>query len=147
MPSPETIDILNRVLTILRRSFPQYVRYARPYVTAADEQAVETFQEISDGQNALGERVNELIVQSGALPDVASFPMEFTDTHDLDFDYLIRAAIGYQQQDIADLKECAESLQLAPAAKSLVEEALGMAKGHLESLEELTSERDSAAAI
>jgi len=143
MPSADTIDVLNRVLTILRRSFPQYVRYARPYVSSGDEQAVEMFHEIADGQDALAERVNELIVQSGARPDTASFPMEFTDTHDLDVDYLIREAIGYQRQDIADLKQCAESLQLAPAARSVVEEALGMAKGHLESLEELAADRSA----
>jgi hypothetical protein len=145
MSSPETVDTLNRVLTILRRSFPQYVRYARPYIPAGDEQALETFHEIADGQDVLAERVNELIVQSGARPQTASFPMEFTDTHDLGIDYLIREAIGYQRQDIASLNECAESLQLAPAAKSVVEESLGMAKGHLESLEELAAERDSAA--
>jgi bacterioferritin (cytochrome b1) len=144
MSSPETIDLLNRVLTNLRRSFPQYLRYARPYIPAGDERAVETFHEIADGQDTLSERVNELIVKSGALPQVAAFPMEFTDTHDLDLDYLIREAIGYQRQDIADLKACAESLQLAPAARSLVEEALGMAKGHLESLEELAGARATA---
>ena len=139
MPSPETIDVLNRVLTILRRSFPQYLRYAHPYLPPGSEHAVEIFEEIASGQDALAERVHELIIQSGALPDVGPFPMEFTDTHDLSIDYQIREAIGYQKQDIADLKACAESLQLAPAAKTLVEEALGMAKGHLESLEDLAA--------
>jgi len=147
MPSAETIDILNRVLTILRRSFPQYLRYSRPYIPAGDERAVEVFHEIADGQDALDERVNELVVKSGALPEVAAFPMEFTDTHDLGLDYLIREAIGYQRQDIADLKACAESLPLAPAARSLVEEALGMAKGHLESLEELQNLRAASTTV
>lgn len=147
MSSADAVDTLNRVLAILRRSFVQYARHARPYIPRGRERAMETIYKIADEQDALAERVSHEIAESGALPDSGEFPMEFTDTHDLDFDYLIRAAIGYQQQDIADLKECAESLQLAPAAKSLVEEALGMAKGHLESLEELTSERDSAAAI
>jgi hypothetical protein len=35
------------------------------------------------------------------------------------------------------LEECVEQLRLAPAAQSLAAEALGTAKGHLESLEEL----------
>jgi bacterioferritin (cytochrome b1) len=147
MSSPETIDVLNRVLTILWRSFPQYLRYARPYLPPGSEHVVEMFAEIAAGQDALAERVHELILQSGALPDVAPFPMEFTDTHDLDIDYLIREAIGYQKQDIANLKQCAESLQLAPAAKTLAEEALGMAKGHLESLEELASDKRPVAAV
>lgn len=137
MSSPETIDVLNRVLTILQRSFPQYLRYARPYLPAGNERAVETLHEIAVGQDALAERINEQIIQSESLPDTGAFPIEFTDTHDLGIEYLVREAIGYQKQDIADLQTCAESLELAPAAKTLVEEALGTAKGHLELLEEL----------
>ncbi len=32
MSSIDTIHVLNRVLEILERSFPQYLRYARPYI-------------------------------------------------------------------------------------------------------------------
>jgi hypothetical protein len=147
MSSPETVDILNHVLTILRRSFPQYLRFARPYIPTGDQPVVETFVEIADAQDVLAERVNQLIVESGSLPETAAFPMEFTDTHDLGIDYMIREAIGYQRQDIADLKQCAESLNLVPAGKTLVEEALGMAKGHLESLEELAASRPGASTV
>ena len=46
----------------------------------------------------------------------------------------MQEAIDYQKQDIADLEQCVDALRLAPAAQSLAAEALGMAKGHLESL-------------
>ncbi|MCH8840898.1 MAG: hypothetical protein IH831_09560 [Planctomycetes bacterium] len=65
------------------------------------------------------------------------FPMEFTDMHDLGIDYLVNVAIAYQQQDIDAIGRLIEDLQSAPAAKSLAEESLGMAKGHLESLRDL----------
>lgn len=145
MSPTDTVEVLNRVLTILWRSFPQYMRYARPYIPTGEERALETLDQIVAGQDALAERVHEQLIQAGALPDTPAFPMEFTDTHDLGLDYLIRNAIGYQQQDIAELQSIADSLHLAPAAKALAEEALGMAKGHLESLEELAAERKSAA--
>lgn len=137
MPSLDTIDTLNRVLAILQRSFPQYMRYARPYIPPGREDVMETIDEIVTGQDALAERVNRHIFDSGGLPDPGKFPIEFTDTHDLDIDYLIREAIGYQQQDIADLTAIADALRLSPVAQSLAYEALGMAKGHRESLEEL----------
>lgn len=139
MPSPDTIDVLSRVLAILERSFPQYLRYARPYIPFGHEGVWETIEEIVAGEDALAERVSQMIFESGGLPEPGKFPIEFTDTHDLGIDYLIQEAIGYQKQDIANLKECADSLNLSPAAGALAAEALGMAKGHLESLEELAA--------
>jgi hypothetical protein len=137
MSSPETIDVLNRVLAILQRSFPQYMLYARPYIPSGREDVMETIAEIVAGQNALAERVSETVIESGGLTDTGKFPIEFTDTHDLAIDYLLREAIVCQKQDIIELAQCVDALRLSPAAQSLAAEALGMAKGHLESLEEL----------
>jgi hypothetical protein len=137
MSSPETIDVLNRVLGILQRSFPQYLRYARPYIPTGRETVMETINEIVAAQDMLAERLSQYIFDAGGLSDPGKFPIEFTDTHDLAIDFLIQQAIAYQKQDIADLEKCVEALRLAPAAQSLAAEALGMAKGHLESLEEL----------
>jgi hypothetical protein len=137
MPSVDTIEILNRVLVLLQRSFPQYLRYARPFIPAGRENVMETIEEIVAGKDALAERVSQYIFESGGLPDPGRFPIEFTDTHDLEIDFLIREAIDYQTEDIANLEECVDLLRLAPAAQSLAAEALGMAKGQLESLEEL----------
>jgi hypothetical protein len=96
-----------------------------------------TIEDIAVGQDAVAERVNQTIIESGGLTDNGKFPLEFTDTHDLAIDFLIQEAIAYQKQDIADLEQCVDALRLSPAAQSLAAEALGMAKGHLESLEEL----------
>jgi hypothetical protein len=147
MPSSDTIDVLNRVLAILERSFPQYLRYARPYVPAGREEIMETIDEIVTLQNSLARRVSQMIFESGALPETGKFPIEFTDTHDLSIDYLVEEAIGYQKQDIADLAECADELILAPAAQALAAEALGMAKGQLESLEELRTKPGEATIV
>jgi hypothetical protein len=134
---PETADVLNRVLAILQRSFPQYLRYARPYIPPGREDVMATIDEIVAGQDALAERVSQYIFDSGGLPDRGKFPIEFTDMHDLAIDFLIQEEIDCQKQDVANLEQCVESLRSAPAAQSLAAEALGMAKGHLESLEAL----------
>ena len=144
MPSHDTVDILTRVLVVLVRSFPQYLRYARPYIPPGRETVMEAIHEIVAGQESLAERISDYIFESGGLADHGKFPIEFTDTHDLQIDFLILEAIGYQREDIANLEQCVEALRLAPAAQSLAAEALGMAKGHLESLEEQKSEGDSA---
>jgi hypothetical protein len=137
MSPPDTIDTLNRVLAMLRKSFPQYLRYARPYIPPNYAGAWETLADVAVAQDALAERAGEQIIAAGARPSSGEFPMEFTDTHDLGIDYLIREAIGYQKQDVAELEALSASPDLAPAARSLVAEALGMSKGHLESLQAL----------
>jgi hypothetical protein len=147
MASPDTIDVLNRVLVTQLRSFPQYLKFARPYVPMGREAVMETIDEIVAGQDALAARVAQQITDSGSLPDSGDFPIEFTDTHDLAIDYLVQEAIGYQKQDIAELAECVDALRLAPAAQSLAAEALGMAKGYLESLQELPSDPEASTIV
>jgi hypothetical protein len=137
MSSPETIDTLNRVLAILERSFPQYLRWARPYIPQGRENVMGTIETIVAGQDALAERVAQQVFESGGLPDHGDFPIEFTDTHDLAIDFLVDEATRCVKQDIAELQHCADALRLSPAAQSLAQEALGMTKGHLELLEKL----------
>jgi hypothetical protein len=144
MPSPDTIEILNRVLVLVTRSYAQYLRYARPYIPAGREDVLETIREIVTAQEMLAERIGRYILESGGLPDPGRFPIELTDTHDLAIDFLVREAIRYQRQDIANLQQCVDALRLAPAAQSLAAEALGMAKGHLESLQELQVRGDAS---
>src|SRR6478752_5491461 len=119
MPSPDTINVLNRVLEILERSFPQYLRYARPYVPPGRESIMQTIEQIVAGQDALAERVSQHIFESSGLPDHGDFPIEFTDTHDLAIDFLLQEAIDCTKQSIGDLEQSVDSLRLAPAAQSL----------------------------
>ena len=101
---------------------------------------METLDSIVSDQNVMVQRISQLLYDAEQPPRYGEFPMEYTDLHDLDIDYLIGAAVKYQQQDIVSIGEIADQLQLAPAAQALAEEALGMAKGHLDSLQELLPE-------
>ena len=134
MPSSDTIDVLNRVLEILERSFPQYLLLRAAVRSAGRENVMQTIEQIVAGQDALAERVSQHVFESSGLPDHGDFPIEFTDTHDLGIDFLLQEAIDCTKQDIADLEQCVDALRLAPAAQSLASEALGMTKGHLELL-------------
>jgi hypothetical protein len=137
MSSLDTIDTLNRVLEILERSFPQYLRWARPYIPAGRQNVMQTIETIVAGQDALAERISRQVFESGGLPDHGDFPIEFTDTHDLGIDFLVGEAIDCVKQNVAELAACVDALRLAPAAQSLAAEALGLTKGHLEQLEKL----------
>ena len=139
----DTVAILNRLLLIHERSLPMYLVHARPWThmgseKALDEKALDVFQLIVADQRAMAERISEFIIQAGhQVHTGGAFPLEFTDMHDLAVEFLIGQAVAYQKQDVEAIQSCVGQLRLAPAALSLAEEALGMAKGHLQSLDEL----------
>jgi hypothetical protein len=137
MMTLDAIRHLNRLLAIHCRSFVQYLRWSRPYVPPGHEDELETLEAIAQDQDAMSERISKMIVDGGALPLTGEFPMEFTDLHDLDLNFLIAAAVRYQDYDLSAVQEVVNGLQGAPAARALAEEALGMSKGHLDSLREL----------
>jgi bacterioferritin (cytochrome b1) len=132
----ETIHLLNRLLAIHCRSFPQYLRYSEPYVRAGRAEVLETVTAIAQDQDVLADRISRMIVDADGLPRTGEFPMEFTDLHDLDLDFLMQLGVRYQEQDVAAIQAIVDRLQESPAARAIAEEALGMAKGHLDSLRE-----------
>ena len=137
MNDPTTAPLLNRLLAILQRSFPQYLQHSRPYLPPGADEIVETLESVVADQDVLAERVSKMLIDMQAPLRTGGFPMEYTDLHDLDIDFLIAAAVDYQRQDIGAIQQLVDQLQMAPAAKALAEEALGMGKGHLDSLQEL----------
>ncbi len=104
---------------------------------------MEAISAIVDDQNGMVARLSQMVADAQAPPRFGEFPIEYADRHDLDINFLLGLATKYQEQDIASISEIAEQLQLAPAAQSLAEEVLGMAKGHLDSLTELLPEATS----
>jgi hypothetical protein len=133
----DAIRSLNRLLAIHCRSFVQYLRWSRPHVPPGHDEELETLAAIAADQDAMAERISRAVVDAGALPRTGEFPMEFTDLHDLDIEFLVAAAVRYQEFDVTALQQIVENLPSAPAARAIAEEALGMAKGHLDSLREL----------
>ena len=138
MSSVESIRVMHRLLAVHQSSFPRYLQSAPPVVRGDRQAATDTLAQIVADQQLIAERITDWLLAAGSPPvGGEDFPMEFTDAHDLGIDYIIRRTIEYQRQDIEMIQRCVAQLQLTPSAHALAEEALGMAKGHLESLEEL----------
>ena len=136
MTSIEAVTVLNRVLSIVLRSFPQYLRYSRPWVPPGHERELAALEKIVTEQDTFAERITAAIDDLGGMLDRGEFPMEFTDTHDLSIDYLVREAIGYGRQDAAGLESLAATPGLVPPADLLTGEAVHMVKRHLALLEQ-----------
>jgi hypothetical protein len=138
-------DILNRLLAIEYRSLPMYLLWACPHRTAGDEQAWKTIQSIVDDQKAMSTRIAELIADRSWRVDLGDFPITFTGSHDLDLDYLVRRLVDWQKGTVASIQECYTALADDPVAQAVADEALGEAKGHLESLEEIVARKNAPA--
>ena len=139
MPAADSIEVLNRLQIIHHRSLPMYLGYATPYLMRGDEKAREVLAQIVEYQKELVDRIGELIIERGGRVHHGEFPMYFTGLHDLSLEYLVRRMIADMKRDVAAIERCAAELDDDPLAKAIAEEALGAAKGHLDSLEELVN--------
>jgi hypothetical protein len=138
MTAADTNTVLNRLLVLHHRSLPMYLGYAHPFTIRGDEQAKSVLLHIVESQKEMVDRIGSLLIERDWDIAHGEFPMYFTGLHDLSYDYLTKRMIADQRRDIAAIELCVEKLDGDPLGKALAEEALGAAKAHLDSLEELT---------
>lgn len=134
------IEELNRLLEIEYRSFPTYLADASPWTSQHDDKAVEALKNIVADQRVISQRIGELILDLGGRIEPGEYPLQFTDTHFLSLDYLLKELQYYQRQDIADIERIVARLVGEREAKELAEEALGAERAHLEAIEALLSQ-------
>ena len=144
MDFENSVDLLNELLATVYRSMPMYLADATPWTRRGDEKAVETITDIITEQKGTCERLAAAIVQRGGVVDAGEYPTVYTDLHFLSLDYLLNELIRAQKADIETIGKCAERLWNDPPAQAMAKEALGAARGHLQSLEELVAETSDA---
>ncbi|MDX1965010.1 MAG: ferritin-like domain-containing protein [Pirellulales bacterium] len=133
--------ILNQVLIMLNRSFAMYLHYAMPYFTQGDEQLRAAFENLVADQKSYVDKLGEMIIDRETRAEMGQFPMQYTDCHDLSIQYLIRELVRDQERDVRAFTRAVEFLRRDPAALALVEEILGNAQGHLETLSSLAKQQ------
>jgi hypothetical protein len=145
MPHTKANAALNRLLTIVFRSFPMYLVDAAPWMHPGDNRAKQLLNHMVDDGKVYSQRLSDLLMDRRALAGYGEYPMVFTDTHDLSLDYLLSEISYYQKQDIAGIQKCVADLAHDPEGRTLAEEILGNSRGHLESLDELIKRFGAAA--
>jgi hypothetical protein len=133
---PSTAAIMNRLLVLHQRSLPMFLTYASPWTASHDEQALEALRHLVEDQKRLAGQIADYMLERRWRMDPGEFPLEFTGLHDVSLDYLWPKLIDAQRRDIREIQASIAGLNSDPYARALAEEALGSAKGHLESLEE-----------
>ena len=134
-----SVALLNRLITVHGRSLAVYLASAVPWLRDSQGDAAEVLRVISDDHQRTTDRLAELIIDAGGRIELGGFPMAFTSYHDLSLDYLLTKLISHQQQDIVEIQDVVDAAPKGTLVREIAEEALGAAKGHLESLREISS--------
>ena len=130
-------DILNRLIAIHGRSLSVYLADAAPWATSQDAHAQDVLDMIAADQLLTVDRLADEVMATGGAVRQGAFPMAFTGLHDVSIGYVVTELVRRQAADVVEIDELVGELDSAAAARPLAEEALGAAKGHLESLNEL----------
>jgi len=140
MTKANTIRALNDLLALEYRSFPMYLTDAMPWTHPGDEKATATLASIVIDQRVSSQRAAHLVLDRGGALDTGEYPMEYTDTHDLSLDFLIKELISYQKWLIGQIEQIVARVDDDREARELAQETLGSEKAHLEALQELTTQ-------
>ena len=145
MPSNDhTVNVLNHLLAIHNRSLPVYLSSARPWTARNGREDLHVLQDIADAHFRMVDRCGSMIIELQGMLRNGEFPLRFADWHDLSLSYIVGRTIELQQRDIERIGQCVQWLESSPRAKALAQEALGEAKAHLETLEELSGKLATA---
>lgn len=123
-------DVLNRLLRMLHRSLPMYLAETGACEVWADRSLAMAVTNIAADQRQLSQRLIEAVHHDGGRPTLGSFPMRFTDLHDLSSDFLRQEVLHEQSDEEECLRQCVASLPDETPQRALAEEILGNLQGH-----------------
>ncbi len=135
----DSIPLVNRLIAMHRASLPVYLCDAVPFVRADEQSSMDVVEMIAADQVLTAGRLADALMSDNRAIASTGFPAYFSGFHDLAFEYLLREMVRLQTNDVAEISNIVAKLSTDPAARPLAEEALGAAKGHLESMGELMS--------
>ena len=136
---PAAAAVLNRLLRILSRSLPMYLREAKPWATEQAQPIQAALGHLAADQQALAGRVARAILERGGQPEPGPFPSAFASVNNVDLAFVLQRVIDLGNRDLAALERCVAELRPWPEQRALAEEILGNAQGHLDILQDLAS--------
>ena len=135
---PAIITALNRLIVMHGRSLPCYLLDAVPWISQQSGTAATTVQAIASDQRVMVDRIADYLQRLEASVIPGTFPMHFAGWNDLSIDFLVGRTAEELARHVVEIESLMPSVASDPTATALLEEALGAAKGHLDTLADLT---------
>ncbi len=106
--------VLTRLLRILCRSLPMYLRDARPWSAVEGDPTLAALAAIVADQERFACRTAQAILDQGGQPEPGPFPMEFASMNDAGLDYLLGQVIESQRRDLPRIEPAPPSWPTFP---------------------------------
>ena len=141
----EPAAVLTRLLRILCRSLPMYLRDARPWSAVEGDPALAALAALVADQERFACRTAQAILDLGGQPEPGPFPMEFASINDASLDYLLGQVIESLHRDLPRIERLRRragrlSRPLRPGRGSA-----GQRPAHLDILERIVAQRGGQA--
>lgn len=136
----KSLKVAERVFQRETASLPQYLNDAWPWVDPTDPldiEAAELVRSIINEENEWIERLARLIESRGGVPLTGSYPAEFTDTHYLALEFLLKRLIAYQRWNMEQLEADLEAAADDPELRNILSHMLERKREQTHALEEL----------
>ena len=137
---------LKTLLGTQTHSYASYMLFAEPWDPSEAGDALANLRLLVGEQRRLAQRISDFTLAQFGSVEASAYPMAYTGLHDCSFDYLLGQTAASQDRDIRTIEKCVRELAPEKAAHKLAEEALGAAKGHLETIREWIATRKQTAA-
>jgi hypothetical protein len=135
----DTIRVLNRLFRTLHRSLPMYVKSGRLWTQHEAQEALQTLRRVAEEQEADAGRLADAIFGLRGQLETGQFPVAFTALNDLAVPYIVKLAIDHQQRDVQAIRGCVDQLAGQADLRSLGEEIVQSAQGHLADMEKVAA--------
>ena len=133
------VAILQRIFHRQCRSFGQYLAECWPWTHRVDREAQDLVRSIITDERRWAERLAELITERGGVPQPGNYPTEFTDSHFLALDFMLRRLVEEIGRDIAILQSDHAVVQEDATLRSFLEQMVERKKGQVEALRKLVA--------
>lgn len=135
-------DSLAVLLRVFRRETGSWTMYMADSWAWTDRAGAETrdfVQSMIAEERGWIERLADLIDERGGVPRPGAFATEYTDSHFLSLQFLLRRLIGYQQRSVPLLEADLNAVVSDPPARRLLANMLEHQRGRLATLERIAS--------
>lgn len=130
------------LLRRLGRSLAVYVVQTRPWVPYRRGELWELLEEIATQHRDWANRLGEVLMAQGGIPDLGPFPLAYTRFHDLELEFLAARVLEDLRSIVALTEQGTLTTHLPPPDSSLLLEIRQGLQGQIEALEKyLTQDR------
>lgn len=144
---PDTLPILDRLFRRECTSLAQYLGESWPWTHRDDAAAQELVRSIMADERRWAEQLASLIDERGGVARTGNYPTQFTDTHFLALDFMLRRLADSLGDSLPSLHRDTADARDDSLLESLLAQMIERKRGQIDALGRLAEQLTSAQAV